>query len=395
MMAHLTARGPRVYFDWNATAPLRPEARAAMLAAMECVGNPSSVHAEGRAARTIVEQARHDVAALVNADPADVVFTSGATEANAIVLAGAPWRDIAVLPVEHPSLLAPLMGRVDWAAQRHLLPIDCAGRVDLGALGRAGFVSAPDKSDRLLCSVQLANGETGVVQDVAAVVGVIRQHAAKAVVHTDAVQAVGKIAVDMATLGVDALTLSAHKFGGPKGIGALIGRPSAKLSALMTGGGQERGRRGGTENIIGIAGFAAAARAARVDLNQMADVARRRDALEQAVLQLTPEAVVISGQLNQLSGSRLPNTSMIALPGFRAETLVIRLDLAGIAVSAGSACASGKVGPNPVLSAMGLGPRIAESAVRLSLGPTTTDNDIAAFLAAWKSIAASASRRAA
>jgi len=345
-----------------------------MVAALDVARNPSSPHAEGRRARAIVEDAREWVAALVGAKPAEVVFTSGGTEANNAVLATG-WDAILVSGVEHDSVLAPARGcgarlidisvGSDGIARHDVL----AGRMT--QLGKA----------RALVSLQMANNETGALQSVADVAALAREHGLA--VHSDAVQAAGRVPIDMRALGVDYLTLSAHKLGGHKGVGALVIRDGAGLSAFITGGGQERRRRAGTENVAAIAGFGAAAEAARHDLAQIEQVGALRDRLEAEAREITPEAVVIAADAD-----RLPNTTSLALPGASAETLVIALDLEGIAVSAGAACSSGKVGASHVLAAMGLAPDIARAAIRVSLGPSSTERDIAAFLNAWDRIAA-------
>jgi cysteine desulfurase len=368
----------RTYLDWNATAPLRPEARAAFVAALDIVGNPSSPHAEGRRARAIVEDAREQVAALVGARPAEVVFTSGGTEANNAVLS-AGWDAILVAGIEHDSVLTPAR-----ASGARIVDLE----VDAGGVVRADAASVLAGGERALLSIQLANNETGVLQPVAEIAAGAKSRGA--LVHTDAVQAAGRVAIDMRALGVDYLTLSAHKLGGPKGIGALVIDERESLPPLVMGGGQERRRRAGTENVAAIAGFGAAAMAARRDLAHMQRVGALRDVLEARVNAVSPSAVVVGG-----ATQRLPNTTSIALPGASAETLVIALDLAGIAVSAGAACSSGKVGASHVLRAMGLEPSIARSAIRVSLGWSTSEDDIEAFIAAWSKVALSRAARAA
>ena len=364
----------RAYLDYNASAPLRPEARAAMLAALENCANPSSVHAEGRRARGIVEAARDEVAALVNARASEIVFTSGATEANNWALA-AGWQTIIASGIEHDSVRAPAA-----ASGARVIEIAATGDgvTTVAALASA-LPPAIDGSGRGLISLQLANNETGVIQPVAETAVLARERGL--LIHTDAVQAAGRIAVDFKGLGADLMSLSAHKIGGPKGAGALAIRDGLSIRPLITGGGQERRRRGGTENVAAIAGFGAAARAAARDLAEMARIGALRDALEAGVRRATPEVVVIGEKAR-----RLPNTSCIAWPGRNAETLVIKLDLAGIAVSAGAVCSSGKVGQSHVLTAMGLPPEISRSAIRVSIGAGTTEKDIAAFLAAWMAI---------
>jgi cysteine desulfurase len=364
----------RTYLDWNATAPLRPEARAAMLAALDVTGNPSSPHAEGRRARALMEDAREKVAALVGANPADVVFTSGGTEANNAVLAGR-WSEIHVAGIEHDSVLAPARRSGTALAD---MKVDANGTVQAPAF---------TPGDAKLASLQIANNETGVVQPVADVAAAAREHGIA--VHTDAVQAAGRVPINFRALGVDFLTLSAHKIGGPKGVGALVLRDSANLPAFIAGGGQERRRRAGTENVTAIAGFGAAAAAARTGLADISRITHLRDALEQGLLSISPSAVVIGA-----GAPRLPNTTNIAVPGLNAETLVIALDLTGIAVSAGAACSSGKVGTSHVLQAMGVAPALARAAIRVSLGWDTTEADIAAFLHAWTQIVTRARERA-
>jgi cysteine desulfurase len=362
----------RTYLDYNASAPLRPEAREAMLAALDVLGNPSSVHREGRRTRAIIEQAREEVAALVNARPSEVVFTSGATEANNAVLA-AGWQTVIVAGIEHDSVLAPARASSACVFE---VAADSDGVTPLAAVAAAMPAAGGAAT---LVSIQLANNETGVMQPVAE--AAIAAHERGHVMHTDAVQTPGRIVTDFRELGCDFMSLSAHKIGGPKGAGALIVRDGLSLRPLISGGGQERRRRGGTENVAGIAGFGAAARLAGQEARQTDRVADLRDRLEQELLNATPEAIVIGK-----GAPRLPNTSCIAWPGKRAETLVIKLDLAGIAVSAGAACSSGKVGQSHVLAAMGLSPEIASSAIRVSIGTATTEKDIAAFLAAWQSM---------
>jgi cysteine desulfurase len=364
----------RTYLDHNASSPLRPSARAAMIAALDATGNPSSVHAEGRRARAIIDTAREQVAALLGAKPSEVVFTSGATEANNCVMAGG-WKAICVSAIEHDSVLAPARAS---GAKVIALPASADGVVDLQSvaeqLSHAGAGGA-----RALLSVMMANNETGVVQPLAEAAALAREHGLS--LHVDAVQGPGRLPVDFATLGADTLVVSAHKLGGPRGIGALIVRDGVSLPALVKGGGQERRRRGGTESVAGIAGFGAAAAEAAGAVDAAGRMAALRDKLESGVMATTPNAVIIGR-----NAPRIANTSCVAVPGKPAETLVIRLDLEGIAVSAGAACTSGKVGANSVLEAMGLGADITRSAVRISLGPQTNDDDIAAFLAVWEKI---------
>ena len=368
----------RTYLDWNATAPLRREARAAMVAALDVLGNPSSPHAEGRRARGLIEDAREQVAALVGARPAEVVFTSGGTEANNAVLARG-WDAIVMSSIEHDSVLTPAS-----SSGARLVEVAVGGD---GVVRKESFAGHMAQVGRALVSLQMANNETGALQPVAEVAAMARQRGLG--MHSDAVQAAGRVPIDMAALGVDYLTLSAHKLGGPKGIGALVVRDGAALPAFIAGGGQERRRRAGTENVAGIAGFGAAAEAASRDLAEIERVRTLRDKLEAEAREITPEALVIAGE-----AQRLPNTTSLAWPGASAETLVIALDLGGIAVSAGAACSSGKVGASRVLAAMGIAPDMARAAIRISLGPSSGERDVAAFLEAWSHIAATRRDRA-
>ena len=380
----------RTYLDYNATAPLRVEAREAMLAALELAGNPSSVHAEGRRARAVIEAARADVATLVGARPADVVFTSGASEANATVLAGG-WDLIFLSALEHDSVRAAAKKSgaaiVDVPVTRDGV-FDVTAFVDQALTRCDAFKLTSGRATcRALVSIQLANNETGIIQPVADVAAFANAHGIS--VHCDAVQAPGRLAINCADLAVDYLTISAHKMGGPKGVGALVIVDGATLPALIAGGGQERGRRAGTENVAAIAGFGSVARLALSDLANVTQVRDLRDRLEAGVARLTPEAVVIGHNV-----PRLANTSCVALPGVGAETSVIRLDLAGVAVSAGAACSSGKVGQSAALTAMGLDTGLANAAIRVSVGYATTDRHVDAFLAAWNSLATVRSRAA-
>lgn len=364
----------RIYLDYNASAPLLPAARTAMIAALDVTGNPSSVHADGRQARAIVERARESVAAFANAKPSEVVFTSGATEANAWPINGG-WTTVFVSGTEHPSVLTAIT-----AAKLRMVavPVTRDGVMTPDALTAA--IASAGETGRSLLSVQVANNETGVIQDVAALADIA--HEAGMFVHSDAVQAADRLDLDFNALGADFVSLSAHKMGGPKGIGALIIRDGLNLLPLMAGGGQERRRRGGTENVAGIAGFGAAADAARSTLDNAAAMAARRDALEYDAALRLKGTVVIGG-----GAPRICNTSCMAVPGLTSEAIVIKLDLAGVSVSAGSACSSGKVGASHVLAAMGLAPEIAGGAIRVSIGSATTDEEIAAFLNAWSALA--------
>ena len=345
------------YLDWNATSPVRPEARAAVADALALTGNPSSVHGAGRAARALIEDARDAVARLIGAGPGQIVFTSGGSEANALALAGA-GRRLLVSAIEHDSVLAHAGAERIAVGPEGVLDLD-----DLDAKLASG--------DPALVSVMFANNETGAIQPIADVVRIARAHGA--LVHTDAAQAAGRLPVDFLGLGTDLMSVSAHKLGGPQGVGALVVGDRASLVPAIKGGGQERGRRAGTENVAGIAGFGAAAVAAPA--TDWSFVQSLRDDLEH-------RAVGLGAEIFADAASRLPNTSCLRLPGIAAETLVIALDLAGIAVSAGSACSSGKVRPSPVLKAMGASEEAAGQAIRASLGWTTTAEEIDLFIAA-------------
>jgi cysteine desulfurase len=369
----------RVYLDWNATTPLRPEARAAMQAAWGLSGNPSSVHAEGRHARRLVEEARGAIAEAVGGLARNVVFTSGGTEANALALmpglrqaSGPAVERLLVSAVEHASVLAG--GRFS-ADAINAVGVTRAGVLDLDGLGAALAAGPP-----ALVSVMLANNETGALQPVAEAAELV--HASGGLLHVDAIQALGKISVDIKTLRADLLTVSAHKIGGPKGAGAVIlAGGVSELDPLLRGGGQELGRRAGTENVAGIAGFAAAVKAAMAALGEDASrLEGLRDRLERGLRQ-SPGAIIFSEDVK-----RLPNTTLFTTPGLKAETAVIGFDLAGIAVSSGSACSSGKVQPSHVLEAMGFGADLAQGAVRLSLGWSTSDAEIDRCLETWRKL---------
>jgi cysteine desulfurase len=370
----------RVYLDWNATTPLRREAREAMAAAWDLCGNPSSVHAEGRQARKLVEDARAAVAGAVGAQARNVVFTSGGTEANALALtpglrrgSGSPVNRLLVSAIEHASVLAGGRFAPDAIAT---VAVTRAGVLDLSHL-RAMLERGPPA----LVSVMLANNETGALQPVAEAAALV--HAAAGVLHVDAIQAFGKWPFGIDTLNADLLTLSAHKLGGPKGVGALVADEGVLgLEPLLRGGGQELGRRAGTENVAGIAGFGAAARAAAAALQAGSSRLEGQRRRLETGLRETPGMIVFSDEV-----PRLPNTTLFTVPGLRAETAVIGFDLAGIAVSSGSACSSGKVQPSHVLEAMGAGPEMAKGAVRLSLGWSTSDADIDRCLEAWRKLA--------
>jgi cysteine desulfurase len=369
----------RVYLDWNATTPLRPEARAAMVAAFDLIGNPSSVHAEGREARRLVEEARAALAVAVGALPRNVVFTSAGTEANALALSpgvrrssGGHVQRLLVSAVEHASVLAG--GRFPDAAIG-LVQVTHSGVVDLEHLN-----AQLSKGPPALVSIMAANNETGALQPVAEAAQIV--HEAGGLLHVDAIQALGKIPFDIKGVGADLATFSAHKIGGPKGVGALVvAEGIAELAPVLRGGGQEQGRRAGTENVAGIAGFGAAVKAALQALPEDAErMATLRDCLENGIRRIAG-ATIFSEDVE-----RLPNTVLFTAPGLKAETAVIGFDLEGVAVSSGSACSSGKVQPSHVLSAMGYDPAVAQGAVRLSLGWSTEPDDINRALEAWRKL---------
>jgi cysteine desulfurase len=352
-----------VYLDANATEPLRPEARAAVLAALEVTGNPSSIHGAGRAARRVMEDAREAIAARFGGRPAELVFTSGGTEADALAIhALRAGRRLIVGATEHDAVRAA-------APDAAILPVDRDGIADLDALGAL----LADGGPALVC-LMLANNETGTIQPVAEAAVICRR--AGALLHVDAVQAAGRLAVDLAALGAHSLALSGHKLGGPKGAGALLLAPElSAIAPLIAGGGQERGRRGGTPPLPAIAGFAAAALAT----TDTARLAALRDAIERAAV--AAGAVVLAAE-----APRLANTTCLALPGVRADAQVIALDLEGIAISAGAACSSGKVAESHVLAAMGFG-ALASQAIRVSLPWNATEADAAAFGPAYARMA--------
>ena len=368
-----------VYLDYNATAPMPDSVIDVVTSVMRETGNASSVHLFGRKARSHVESARRDVAALVGSKARNVIFTGGGTEANNLALAGflasGATRRLIVSATEHASVLQAAPGV-------EIAPVDAFGRIDMAALE----VLLTKDDGPALVSVMAANNETGVLQPISDIAMLAHSHGA--LLHSDFIQAAGRIELDMIALGVDLATVSAHKIGGPQGVGALIMgnnilhdgimREDWALSPLIRGGGQERGHRAGTENVAGIAGFGAAARMARMAVQDSAAVERLRNDLEKRAMEAAPDAVVIARV-----AARLPNTSCLVMPGVKAETQIMGLDLAGVAVSAGSACSSGKVESSHVLNAMGVAADIAECAIRVSLGGVTTRADIDAFLAAW------------
>ncbi len=377
----------RIYLDWNATAPLRPEARAAMLSALDWTGNASSVHTEGRRARALIEAAREEVAALVGSRPGEIIFTSGATEANVTALSQG-WDSIVSGATEHDSVS---VSAARLGGRSQMLPVGSDGMARLDCL--LSLARAEEPHARRLIALQLANNETGVLQPLAEAVEIARAHGWS--VHTDAVQALGKVAIDFSSLGVGSMAISSHKIGGPQGVGALVvGEASLSVAPsyipLLRGGGQEGRRRAGTENVAAIAGFGAAARAAKAELSHARlAMAELRDELETGLRAATPDVVVLSA-----TAPRLPNTSCFARPGRNAEVWIAALDLAGYAVSAGAACSSGRIEESAVTLAMGLPADLRRSAIRVSLGRTTTRRDIAAFIETWTRLAIPQARAA-
>ena len=353
------------YLDWNATAPLRPEAAAAVAHALTLTGNSSSVHRAGREARRLLERARADVAALVDAAADEVVFTAGGTEANALALQAFPGRRVLVSAIEHDSVLAN-------AADAARIPATPDGLVELAAIER---LLAAERRPALV-SLMFANNETGAIQPVAEAVRIAHAHGA--LVHCDAVQGAGKQPIDFRQLGCDLMTLSAHKLGGPMGVGALIVADGLDIAPLIRGGGQERSRRAGTENLPGICGFGAATVSAAAGMIVWRNADALREQAEARLAAIAPDAVIYAA-----GAPRLPNTICIGMPGVPAATQVMALDLAGVMVSAGAACSSGKVRRSHVLDAMGVAERDAECAIRISLGWSTTAAEINHLVEAW------------
>jgi cysteine desulfurase len=381
----------RAYLDHNATAPLLPEAREAMITALDLTGNPSSVHAEGRKARAVIEEARRAVAALVNVKAEQVTFTSGATEAANMALTpdyrmgrGAiRMGKLYVSAVEHPAVLA---GGRFAKEDVVVIAVDADGILDLASLEAA--LAAHDKSLGLpLVAVQIANNESGVIQPLAEISGIVKQHGGILVV--DAVQAPGRIPLDMSAGYADFMILSAHKMGGPKGVGALVSNSTLLMPTPLTrGGGQEKGHRAGTEALSLIAGFGAAAIVGRGRLGEALRLSEMRAKLESIIRDVAPDAVI-----HGANAPRLPNTTFFTLPGMKAETAQIAFDLGGVALSAGSACSSGKLGASHVLEAMGQGQ--SGGALRVSIGHETSEADIGLFAECLAQICARRDRRAA
>ncbi|UTW53858.1 cysteine desulfurase family protein [Kordiimonas sp. SCSIO 12610] len=361
-----------IYLDFNATSPILLEVIEKVAETMTFLGNPSSVHQTGRKARSIVEEARSQVAALVGARSRDIVFTSGGTEANNAVLRATGAKSLIISAIEHDCVIA-----ASQVSGLHVqtLSVNNDGKVDLEELSRL----LEKTENPALVSVMLGNNEMGVIQDIAKVSTIAKEFGAR--VHCDAVQAAGKISIDFNELGVDYLTLSAHKLGGPQGVGAIVLAPTAPLNAFIVGGGQELGRRSGTENVAGVAGFGVAAIAALSNQAEYDRVQSLRDRME-AEIRAHANDIIIAGK----DTDRLPNTSCIVMPGMKGETQVMHFDLNGICVSSGSACSSGKVKVSHVMTAMGLDEELANSSLRVSLGLSTTDEEIDRFIEAWKTL---------
>jgi cysteine desulfurase len=356
-----------IYLDFNATAPTRPEVIAAMVATMEAGGNPSSVHQQGRSSRNKVEAARRQISGLINCKAQEIIFTSGGTEANNLALSGLANRQLMISAIEHDSILTGTA-----ALEPVVIPVGQNGIIDLVDLEEQ--LRAATKP--VLVSIMLANNETGVIQSIKDIAVLV--HKFEALLHCDAIQAVAKVPIDFRELDVDLMSISAHKFGGPQGMGALILREGIAIEPVVKGGGQELGRRAGTENVAGIVGFGVAAALAEERLEGQDKVRQLRDNLETALTEISPGSVIYGAD-----ALRLPNTVSVSMPGVSSELQVMNFDLAGIAVSAGSACSSGKVKASHVLMAMGVPEEEAGTAIRISLGPITTSADIDAVIKCW------------
>jgi len=360
-----------IYLDHNATTPIRPAVAAAVVEALSVYGNASSVHEFGRRAKRVLEDAREQVAALVRVRPSQVIFTSGGTEANNLAVRGARVSQVFASGIEHVSVL-------QAAENLTPIPVDAGGRLHVDALAEMLKPGSGQRPDQVLVSVMYANNETGVLQPVQDVADVCQANGA--LFHCDAIQAAGKVPLDFADTGADLLSLSAHKIGGPQGVGALIVRDDIRIMPTSRGGGQELRRRAGTENLAGIAGFGVAAELAVPGVDENSRLAALRDQLEARLHALAPVQVFGADH------ARLGNTSCLSMPGVDAETQIMGLDIAGVAVSAGSACSSGKVEPSHVLQAMGIDARIARTAIRISFGWTSLDADVGRLVEAWADI---------
>jgi cysteine desulfurase len=388
---------PRSYLDYNASAPLRAEVREAMLKALDVTGNPSSIHAHGRSGKALMEEAREHVAALVGGDARNVIFTSGGTESNNLILnprfsRGKDMRNDAVLLMsasEHPCVLK---GHRFAPECVEVIPVDSNGLIDIARFEeRCAQLHAKQPQTKIITSLHLANNETGVIQPVAQIAEIVHRY--DGVTHTDTVQAAGKITVSLWGLGVDALTLSAHKIGGPQGVGALVlGSSGVDVGErLLKGGGQERGARAGTENVAGIVGFGVAAQIALRELeNEQKRLEILRTLCHAHIMRIAPDAVIFGE-----NAQRLPNTICFAHEGIKAQTALMSFDLAGVSLSSGSACSSGKVKSSHVLEAMGVQTGLLEAALRISIGWGTTEHDIEHFASAFSRIVENAKKRVA
>ncbi|HEY1097182.1 MAG TPA: cysteine desulfurase family protein [Alphaproteobacteria bacterium] len=364
-----------IYLDYNATAPLKPVVQQTLQDVMALPGNPSSIHSFGRAARKVIEDARNKIASLIGCDPTFITFTSGATEANNTVLHQAPVERILISSIEHPSV-TDVADILKSKRGINFIPVTSDGIVDLHVLEK---LLMSDTRPTLI-SVMLANNETGVLQPIKEIAALAKDH--NALLHVDAVQAVGKVPLQWAELGIDYLSLSAHKMGGPAGIGALVYDHDKPILKHVHGGGQERRRRAGTENMIGIAGFGTAAAEAEKSMTLYAQLRTWHEEMEDEILSVVPGAIIFGRNVE-----RLGNTTQIALPGVTSEKQLIALDLAGFAVSSGSACSSGSIKPSHVLLAMGVDENLAKCAIRISSGWATTQDDIKKFTTAYIAMA--------
>lgn len=358
-----------IYLDYNATAPIKPEVIEEMAKVMKMGGNPSSVHSVGRQAKSVLEKSRHSIGRMINCHPQKIIFTSGGTEANNIALKATGAKHLIISAAEHDSVVQTTR--------------DFTGTIDILSVDQNGFISPDELKEYLtkapqntLVSIMMANNETGVIQDIKTLAAIA--HDFGVLFHTDAIQAFGKIPIDFRDLGVDMMSLSGHKVGGPQGIGALVALEKINISPLISGGGQEVGRRSGTENLAGIAGFAKAVSLMPQNLQKMNDIQALRDGLEKSIKSHAPEVTFFGSQ-----SKRLPNTSAIVMPDVLSETQVMAFDLEGICVSSGSACSSGKVKPSHVVKAMGGTEQQAMSVIRVSLGEKTSRDDVEDFVSAW------------
>ncbi len=375
-----------VYLDYNATSLIKPEVVKEMTSLLSLAGNPSSVHQFGRGARDVIETSRDRVANMIGSQPDEIIFTGGGTESNNMALFGSGRKRIVLSVIEHPSILeaAKSMLKYEGQGERSIefVSVDENGVVDPSSVEKA----IGSDGENVLVSIMLANNETGVIQPIHEIASLVKDRGA--LIHCDAVQAPGRIPLDVKMLGIDLLSISAHKFGGPKGVGALFISDNITLNPLVTGGGQERGLRPGTENVIGIAGFGIAADLVGQDLQNVGHIAKLRDSLENKLCSLEPKVRVFSKD-----AKRLPNTTCLSMPGVQSEMQVMGLDLAGVAVSAGSACSSGKVEPSHVLAALGLPSEDVGCAIRISFGWGSKKSDVEKLVSVWQAFYAGLSTR--